>query len=262
MKGNLLQGTARGKMGDIVAKVVHGDQVFAKYQPVVFNPNSPKQIAVRSVFTHIAKVIKENRLLLKALGFIMTYMLPSGASKNIRNFVVPYGFRNQQILDAGGNSMKLSEGNPTTIIESYTGQIWELIITALGAYLRPVGGTFNLPGAGYFGSDKLIPEGKAYISQFAASGSGLVQDVALDPNTFTLQDRTTAIGTPKAMGLHATIAECGEWNYIYNYMNEENIPDLGEPIPYEGAQEQTGRVVFLIDNQGGIITGNTGLFIA
>jgi hypothetical protein len=262
MKGNLLQGTARGKMGEIVAKVAHGAQIYAKYQPVVFNPNSPKQIAVRSVFTHIAKVIKENRLLLKALGFILTYMLPSGASKNIRNFVVPYGFRNQQILDAGGNSMKLSENNPTTIINSYTGQIWELIITALGAYLRPAGGTLNLPGVGYFGSDKLIPEGKAYISQFAASGSGLVQDVGLDPNTFTLQDRTEAMGLPKAMGLHATVKECGEWNYIYNYMNEENIPDLGEPIPYEGAKEQTGRIVFLIDNQGGIITGNTGLFIA
>lgn len=262
MKGNLLQGTARGKMGDIVAKVVHGQQVLAKYQPIVYNPDSPKQRQVRNTFSHIAKVIKENRSLLKELGFVMTYMLPSGASKNIRNFVVPYGFRNQQILDAGGNKMKLSENNPTTIIDSYTGQIWELIINALGAYMRPAGGSLSIPGAGFFGSDKLIPAGKAYISQFAATGSGLVQDVALNPITFTLQDRTDALGIPKAMGLHATVAECGEWNYIYNYLNEENIPDLGEPIPYAGAKEQTGRIVFLIDNQGGIITGNTGLFIA
>ena len=48
MKGNLLQGTARGRMGDIVAKVVHGKQILSKYQPVVTNPNSPKQVMVRN----------------------------------------------------------------------------------------------------------------------------------------------------------------------------------------------------------------------
>ena len=54
MKGNLLQGTARGKMGDVVAKVVHGKQVFFKYQPVVFNPKSQRQITQRDIFTRAA----------------------------------------------------------------------------------------------------------------------------------------------------------------------------------------------------------------
>ena len=38
MKGNLLQGTARGRMGEIVASVRHGKQLFSKYQPNVNNP--------------------------------------------------------------------------------------------------------------------------------------------------------------------------------------------------------------------------------
>ncbi|MDD4439784.1 MAG: hypothetical protein PHS04_17380, partial [Tissierellia bacterium] len=58
MKGNLLLGTARGKMGDIVGKVVHGKQVFAKYQPVVFNPKSTLQTEVRGVFAKGAENFK------------------------------------------------------------------------------------------------------------------------------------------------------------------------------------------------------------
>ena len=57
MKGNLLQGTARGRMGDIVAKVVHGKQILSKYQPNVKNPESPKQMANRGIFAEASKVL-------------------------------------------------------------------------------------------------------------------------------------------------------------------------------------------------------------
>ena len=43
MKGNLLQGTARGRLGNVVAKVVHGKQIYANYQPNVSNPNTELQ---------------------------------------------------------------------------------------------------------------------------------------------------------------------------------------------------------------------------
>ena len=35
MKGNLLQGTVCGRMGEIVAKVIHGEQVLSKYHPTL-----------------------------------------------------------------------------------------------------------------------------------------------------------------------------------------------------------------------------------
>lgn len=55
MKGNLLLGTARGRMGDIVAKVIHGEQVLSKYQPNVYNPDSPAQRRQREMLSIATK---------------------------------------------------------------------------------------------------------------------------------------------------------------------------------------------------------------
>lgn len=257
MKGNLLQGTARGKMGDIVAKVVHGEQILAKYQPIVFNPNSEKQQIVRNTFALAAKRIKENRDELKLLNLFPRYQLPSGASKNIRNFVVPYAFRIAKILEAGGNSMALTSGNPTTLLDSPTGQTWGVTLDPLGNTIQPIPNNVGPTGNGFFGSDIYLAEGEPVVSQFAPSVAGLVQGVSVHQNTLTLQDRTTAIGLPKAMGTFATIEECGEWNYIYSWALGEPITQVGEPIPYQGSTEQTGLMVFLLDNKSTIITAQS-----
>ena len=58
MKGNLLQGTARGRMGEIVASVRHGKQLFSKYQPNVTNPKSAKQMNQRDRFARASKFAK------------------------------------------------------------------------------------------------------------------------------------------------------------------------------------------------------------
>ena len=58
MKGNLLQGTARGRMGEIVASVRHGKQLFSKYQPNINNPKSPKQMNQRERFSRASKFAK------------------------------------------------------------------------------------------------------------------------------------------------------------------------------------------------------------
>ena len=58
MKGNLLQGTARGRMGEIVASVRHGKQLFSKYQPNVVNPKSAKQMSQRDRFARASKFAK------------------------------------------------------------------------------------------------------------------------------------------------------------------------------------------------------------
>ena len=257
MKGNLLQGTARGKMGDIVAKVAHGKQIYAKYQPVVFNPNSEKQQLVRNVFALAAKRIKENRDALKLLNLFPRYQLISGASKNIRNFVVPYAFRISKILEAGGNSMALTDANPTTLLDSQTGQTWGVTLDPLGNTVQPMPNNVGPTGNGFFGSDIYLAEGAVVVSQFAPSGAGLVQGVSLHSHSLALQDRTAAIGFPKAMGTFATIEECGEWPYIYNWTLGEPLQQVGEAIPYEGANDQTGLIVFLLDKKSTIITAQS-----
>ena len=59
MKGNLLQGTAKGRMGEIVASVRHGKQLFSKYQPNVLNPKSFKQMQQRELFANATAFTKD-----------------------------------------------------------------------------------------------------------------------------------------------------------------------------------------------------------
>lgn len=100
MKGNLLLGTGRGKLGDVVARVLHGEQVFSKYQPVVHNPKSIAQTRQRemlSIATKKATVLND----LRTKGVELYYSNKFGASRNIRNLIVSISTRAQRIADAG-----------------------------------------------------------------------------------------------------------------------------------------------------------------
>ena len=104
MKGNLLLGTGRGKLGDVVARVLHGEQVFSKYQPVVFNPKSIAQTRQRemlSIATKKATVLND----LRVKGVELYYSNKFGASRNIRNLIVSISTRAQRIADAGGRGI-------------------------------------------------------------------------------------------------------------------------------------------------------------
>ena len=92
MKGNLLQGTARGRLGDIVAKVVHGQQILSKYQPNVNNPKSPKQMANRAIFSEASKMLADMKKQLLNFGVKPLYNVYSGASKSLNNVVIPFIF--------------------------------------------------------------------------------------------------------------------------------------------------------------------------
>ena len=67
MKGNLLQGTARGRMGEIVASVRHGKQLFSKYQPNVLNPKSFKQMKQRELFANATAFTTSKAMAVKGL---------------------------------------------------------------------------------------------------------------------------------------------------------------------------------------------------
>ena len=100
MKGNLLLGTGRGKLGDVVARVLHGEQVFSKYQPVVFNPKSIAQTRQREMLSIATKKATELNAI-KAKGIGLHYSNKFGASRNIRNLIVSISTRAQRIADAG-----------------------------------------------------------------------------------------------------------------------------------------------------------------
>lgn len=99
MKGNLLLGTGRGKLGDVVGRVLHGEQVFSKYQPVVFNPKSLAQTRQREMLSIATKKATELNDL-KRQGLDMYYSNKFGASRNIRNLIVSISLRAQRIADA------------------------------------------------------------------------------------------------------------------------------------------------------------------
>lgn len=128
MKGNLLLGTGRGKLGDVVARVLHGEQVFSKYQPVVFNPKSIAQTRQRemlSIATKKATALND----LKEKGIELYYSNKFGASRNIRNLIVSISTRAQRIADMGSGSLKV----PYVGANSTIGNDFDLHIRSLQA---------------------------------------------------------------------------------------------------------------------------------
>lgn len=58
MKGNLFWSTGRGKLGDMVLRIRKGEQIGAKYQPVVTNPKTDSQMRQRALFANCVKFYK------------------------------------------------------------------------------------------------------------------------------------------------------------------------------------------------------------
>ena len=117
MKGNLLLGTGRGKLGDVVARVLHGEQVFSKYQPVVFNPKSIAQSRQRemlSIATKKATALND----LKAKGVELYYSNKFGASRNVRNLLVSISTRAQRIADMMAGSLQVPYVGANSVIDN------------------------------------------------------------------------------------------------------------------------------------------------
>ena len=98
MKGNILQGTARGRLGNVVAKVVHGKQIYANYQPNVANPNTELQRKTRDLFKIVGEEFKELRNRQKSLGYDFAYNLYSGASKSLRKVLLISHFKHTKLV--------------------------------------------------------------------------------------------------------------------------------------------------------------------
>ena len=253
MKGNILQGTARGRMGEIVAKVVHGQQIYGKYQKNVHNPKSPKQVDTRNTFSSVSKIMAEIREKLSNFGIKPTYATYSGASKSLSNAVYPFCFLHSKIYDAEGNNFSLDVQKPL-LTDGITGNNLPFLFEQISNNLIWAD-VFGFVGISYFGSDKPI-FGKDLFSVVLTSQSDkAMPNVQILRNDYALrlEDRTNNIGEPRGYGLKDTIGACGDWDFIYRITTSVDPLGVAEPIEFNGAFNQIGALAILFDEKNQVI---------
>lgn len=259
MKGNLLLGTARGKMGDLVGKVVHGKQIFAKYQPVVFNPKSNLQNINRGRFTKATESYKQLRNTLVVEGFDFRYNLYSGASKSLRNIMYNFIMQAQDLGENQGNSRKIKMISPLEVSNTIGN-----ILIAQGGFLGDndlfpqfVKDYTNPSVEQYFGSDvPLTSETRCFVIGTASQAPYYrVLDIVNMNIQLSQEDRSGNIGLPKNFGLYETLSEVGEWNYIYSLTN--TIDEGADGFLFADDTTIIQLYYFWIDKNGRIISSGS-----
>lgn len=258
MKGNLLQGTARGRMGDIVAKVVHGKQILSKYQPVVNNPDSPKQRANRAIFSQASKLLAKMKKDLLTHGVKPLYNVYSGSSKRLANVVIPYCFEHAQNFTQPNQAKLIGKSKPL-LTDGYTGNLFALKVGGDQGIehleLNNVDGAM-LEGIAYFGSDKFIPEGNLVMAGLTTRKDRMMP-FALVSDTEPGQIKQVKPGLPftkpKSYGFKLEAEECGDWNYLY----EVNLPLIVaggiQAVNFLDPNKQRGGLGLVFDSLGGVV---------
>ena len=221
MKGNLLQGTARGRMGEIVASVRHGKQLFSKYQPNINNPKSPKQMNQRERFSRASKFAKT----FTGDGiYANTYATLKNSSRslyvNIVQRVILYE------LMGGGANLPLSRILPL-MSNNINGNIFSnpLVNDSVAGY-----GTLLIDGAKpttntiYFGSFTKFSGNEAIIKTITPNTTGIDYRASLnviksDLTEASINDINTS--SPANPGFHNSIADCGNFPHIYSFELDE-----------------------------------------
>lgn len=258
MKGNLLQGTARGRMGDIVAKVVHGKQILSKYQPIVNNPKSPKQMANRAIFSEASKVLAKIKKDLLTFGVKPLYNLYSGASKSLANVVIPYCFEHAKNYTEPNQAKLIGKTKPL-LTDGYTGNLFALKIGGeVGAEhleLNNVDGAMA-PGTVYFGSDKFIPDGNLVMAGLTTKANEMMPFalVSQSDNGQVKQVKPELPFTePKSYGFKLDAVECGKWNYLYEAVLPLIVADSIQAVNFLDPQKQRGGLGLVFDSLGGVV---------
>lgn len=222
MKGNLLLGTGRGKLGDVVARVLHGEQVFSKYQPVVFNPKSVAQNRQRemlSIATKKATVLND----LRTKGIDLYYSNKFGASRNIRNLIVSVSTRAQRIIDMSEGILHV----PYVGTNSTIGNDFDLLIRGLNANVGLTASDYTTPEYFVFGSDIPLDLNTKFagFATVTTEFSGFQQDCSginifeIDIPLTEFSVGNSCLSMPKTLGLipgsTASPAVVGGFPYAY-----------------------------------------------
>ena len=244
MKGNLLQGTAKGRMGEIIAKVVHGEQILAKYQPNVSQPNTELQVQTKQKFVGAVNFTK---LAKKTASIKLPYSVYLGSAKNMRSALIKQSLLAYDCFDINGVKTRQTKPRQSSIFYKDLATTWgnkfEVEIASNGIP-SIVGAQF---GQQFFGSDipldansfdfrtifinKIKPENGQSLYEYKATK---IDDLALTPAS------ASAPVEGKNFGIYTTANECGNWNFYYEFkyaglvdpgaLSDITIP-IGEDLP-------------------------------
>lgn len=245
MKGNLLQGTARGKMGEIVARVVHGEQILSKYQPNVAKSDSELVIQTKEKF---AKAVEFTRLTKKTASIKLPYSVYLGSAKNMRSALIKQSLLAFDCFPVNGIGLRQTKPRQSAIFNKDLQTSWgnkfeiEIGSNGLPGIVGAVNGTGN-----YFGSDipleaetfdfrtivinTITPENGQSLKEISANS---IDGLTLVSYPAGVQDEG------KNFGIYQTIEECGNWNFYYGIkyaglvdpgvLADINVP-VGEDVP-------------------------------
>lgn len=216
MKGNLLQGTARGRMGEIVASVRHGKQLFSKYQPNIVNPKSAKQMSQRDKFARASKFTK----LFTSDGiYANTYATLKNSSRslyiNIMQREILYelmvsgaNLPLSRILPLMSNTINGNTFN-NPLVNDQEGSVGTLLIN--GA--KPTGDL-------YFGSYTKFKGDKAIIKVITPISTDTeyrAQLKVIESNLTAASIEDIVTSSPANFGFQNSVADCGNFPFVYSF---------------------------------------------
>lgn len=219
MKGNLLQGTARGRLGEIVAKVVHGKQILSKYQPNISQNETELQKQTKVKFTGAVDFTKSVK---KTASIKLPYSVYLGSAKNMRSALIKQSLLAYDCFDVNGIKQRQSKPRQSSIF-------YKDLATTWGNKFEVEFASNGLPvivgaqaGIQYFGSDipldadlfdlrtiiinKINPKNGQSLYEAKASN---IDGLALAPASAS----HPVVG--KNLGIYSTADECGNWNFYY-----------------------------------------------
>lgn len=214
MKGNLLQGTARGRMGEIVASVRHGKQLFSKYQPNINNPKSPKQMNQRGRFSRASKFAKT---FVEDGIFSNTYATLKNSSRslyvNIVQREILYELQKSganlpvsRILPLMSNTINGNTFNNPLVNDQSAG-VGTLLIN--GA--KPTSKTL------YFGSLTRFMGNKAYMKVITPDDTNADYSASLTTIESNLVNLSgIVVSNPANFGFQNSVEDCGNWPFVYS----------------------------------------------
>lgn len=222
MKGNLLQGTAKGRMGEIIAKVVHGEQILAKYQPNISQPNTELQVQTKQKFVNAVDFTK---LAKKTASIKLPYSVYLGSAKNMRAALIQQSLFAFDCFKINGIGVRQSKPRQSSIFYKDLATSWgnkfEVQIGNNG-FAEIVGATNGT--ANFFGSDIPLEANSFDIRTIVintiepTNNQSLFENVASKIDGLGLTSVSAGIQVEgKNLGIYSTVEECGNWNFYYSF---------------------------------------------
>ncbi len=221
MKGNLLQGTARGRMGEIVASVRHGKQLFSKYQPNINNPKSPKQMNQRERFSRASKFAKT---FVEDGIFSNTYATLKNSSRSLYLNIVQREIL-YELMSSGAN-LPVSRILPL-MSNNINGNLFSNPLVNDGTSGK---GTLLINGAKpttrtiYFGSFTKFSGDEVVIKVITPNYTGVdyratLQVIKSDLTMASIDDINT--NSPANYGFQNSVSDCGNFPFVYSFQLDE-----------------------------------------